>query len=150
MAEPQENTVYQDICEVLTPLKSRRSFSPGEVLFELGQLARGIYILESGKVKLLLGSPRVAAKTFEEAGPGTVLGLSESLTGVPCKLSGVAISEAQVGFVERQALLEFLRQHHAFCMEIVRLLSNDLHSLYFRCRALTSAEGRAHGKAVIH
>ena len=148
MAEPQENTAFEDMCQALAPVKIRRRLSPGEVLFEQGQLAQGIYIIESGKVKLLLGSPQ-HGKTFEVVGAGAVLGLSESLTGEPSKLSGVAASDAEMAFVERQALLEFLRQHHAFCMQIVRLLSNDLHSLYFRCRTLTFADGRR-SKAVIH
>ena len=145
MAEPQENAAFEDICQALAPVRIRRRLSRGEVLFQQGQLAQGIYIVESGEVKLLLGSPQ-HGKTFEVVGAGAVLGLSESLTGAPSKLSGVAVSDTEMGFVERQALLEFLRRHHALCMQIVRLLSNDLHSLYFRCRALTSTEARRRGK----
>lgn len=137
------NAGQTDPWQTLKTLKSPRRFAAGELLFQQGRSPDGIYIIESGMVKLLLTAPRVATKTFELAGPGTVLGLSESVTGEAYKLSVEAVSKTTTSFVERQALLEFLREHHEFCMQVVRLLSEDLHGLYFRFRSLTMSEARS-------
>jgi CRP-like cAMP-binding protein len=63
-----------------------------------------------------------------------VLGRSEAISGYLCKLTARAAERTRVAYVSRENLLEFLRQHQAFCMQIVRLLSEDLHLLYGKYR----------------
>lgn len=132
------------IWQALQPLKSAQKFARGDLLFQQGRSAYGVYLVESGVVNLLLAGK--TASVFEVARTGAVLGLSESLTGEPYKLSAEAAADTDAAFVDRQSLLEYLRQHHEVCMEIVRFLSEDLHALYFRFRALAGPDGRPRNK----
>ena len=68
-----------------------------------------------------------------------MLGLSESVSGHDYKVTAEAADQTRVSYIERQKLMAFLRDHCDICMEIVRLLSEDLHALYHRFRTLNEA-----------
>jgi CRP-like cAMP-binding protein len=52
------------------------------------------------------------------------------MSGERYRISAEAGEQPAAAFVPREQLLEFLREHGDFCMEVVRLLSADLHVLY--------------------
>jgi CRP-like cAMP-binding protein len=136
-----------DLWKKLRELKSTRNYAPGTTIFRHGDRIEGVFLVEQGDVKLLVpGSTK--ASVLGKAGPGVVLGLSEALTGAHCKLTAEATSPAEVSFVEREQFLNFLRHHHEFCMQIVRLLSEEVHVLYYRFRTLTASEIKASGRTV--
>jgi CRP/FNR family transcriptional regulator, cyclic AMP receptor protein len=70
------------------------------------------------------------------AGPGEVLGLSSTLSGKPYELTAETLDSSQVVFVKRKDLLRFLREHPDACLQVVHLLSGDLHGAYERVRAI--------------
>jgi len=106
----------------------------GKALFRAGEPPTGIYLVEEGEVRLFLETEAKSAPVFDVAGPGSILGLSEAVTGGNYKLTAEPITGARINFVEREAFLRFLYNDHQLCLHIVRLLSADLHSLYVRCR----------------
>jgi CRP-like cAMP-binding protein len=109
-------------------------------VFQQGHPAEGIYLVEKGEVRLTLPSLAQPEPTFEIVGPGTMLGLSETMTGEAHKLSAEAVGHAEIAHVERGRVLAFLREHHQFCLQIVQLLSDDLHGLYRRFQCMSSEE----------
>ena len=127
-------------------LRKSNTYSPGKRLFSCGQPTRGIYLVEKGRVKLFLCSDTTGT-AFDEVGPGAVLALSEAISGGTHKLAAVAVDCAQVAFVSREDLLPFLQQNQLFCMQLVQLLSEDLHSLYHRFRNTAGAEPMPRRKA---
>ena len=120
--------------QALEALKTRKNYGPGEVLFRRGQAARGIYLVESGSVRLEAING-VEQGPFGTASQGAILGLCETVSGHNYFLSAEAVTPVSVAFVSRVALLRFLREHHDYCMHVVRLLSEDLHLLYESFRA---------------
>jgi len=46
------------------------------------------------------------------------------------------------------AVLEFLREHAEYCVQVVRLLSEDLHGLYHKFRSITAHPGRPRHRPV--
>lgn len=121
MAKSILNPSYPELWQALDGLKSVRTYAEGTPVFQVGRPADGIYLVEKGEVRLTMPSSQKVERTFEIAGPGTVLGLSETMTGEAHKLSAEAASQAQLAYVERGSLLEFLREHHQVCLQIVRL-----------------------------
>ncbi len=136
MADNSANPSRLNLWQVLHALRSVPVESKGKPLFRLGQPCGGIYLVEEGEVTLLLSSEPETGGTFEVVGPGTVLGLSESMTGGTHRLTAEAGQGARVSYIERDSFLDLLHNDHRFCMQIVRTLSEDLHSLYHRCRCL--------------
>jgi CRP-like cAMP-binding protein len=146
VAETIPNASYFELWQALDGLKSLRTYAKGTLVFRQGRPAQGIYLIEKGEVRLTLPASAKPEPTFEIAGPGSVLGLSETLTGDAHKLSAEASDQVEIAYVERGSLLGFLREHHEFCLQIVRLLSEDLHGLYQRFQCMSS-EGKSRRKA---
>lgn len=124
-----------------------RTYAKGKLLFRWGQPALGVYLIEKGGVDLLLPTAGGAERFFEKAGPGVILGLSEAISGDSSKLTARAADQTQVAFVGREALLKFLGEHQTICMQIVRLLSEDLHLLYHRYRYQSAEANRRRAKS---
>ena len=135
-----------DLWQELKALKTEHAYVPGAALFRSGQPVQGVYLVERGEVRLLVPASAKSAAVLGKAGPGTVLGLSEALTGAPYKLTAEAASHVQVAFVERDRFLNFLREHHDFCLQIVHLLSEEVHVLYHHFRTLSTRENKTRGK----
>ncbi len=70
------------------------------------------------------------------AGPGEVLGLSATMSGKPYEVTAELLDNAQVAFVRRKELLKFLKENQDACMQIVHLLSQDLHTAFDRVRTV--------------
>ncbi len=135
-------------------MRSASSYAAGELLFHYGEPTRGLYMVEKGKVNLLLSSENGAEQLFETVGPGALLGLSEAISGGTHKLTAVAANQVEVAFIPRQQMLNCLRQNPACCMQLVRLLSENLHTLYHRFQSdrrgggkLQRGEGPSSGRA---
>ena len=127
----------------LEALASVRAYAPGSMLFEQGHPAAGIYMIQKGEVRVWIPQAPARANLVTPVCPGTMLGLSETLSESTHKISAVSLASTEVGFVPRDTLLTFLRDHHEVCLQVVRVLSEDLHGLYHRFQTLNSTNLRA-------
>lgn len=142
MVEEFPNKLPPGLWSALEAIGLRRTYASGQLMFQFGRPATGVYLVQTGEVDLLLPTSARRERFFEKAGPGVVLALSEAISGDLCKLTARAADRTQVAFVSRERLLEFLRHHQVFCMQIVRLLSEDLHVLYRKYRLESSCASR--------
>lgn len=131
-----------DLWEALHAIKSIRVYPKGETLFQQGTEVSGVFVVESGAVRVLLPTAQGRPQLLETAGPGAVLGLSESMSGERYRVTAEAGDCTTVAFVPRENFVEFLREHCDFCMQVVRLLSEDLHGLYHKFRSISAHPGR--------
>ncbi|MGB9074567.1 MAG: cyclic nucleotide-binding domain-containing protein [Terriglobales bacterium] len=142
MLQPSPGHLSPDLWQALHGIKSIRVYSKGTTIFEQGTPAAGVYVVESGQVRLLLTTNQSRPQLLEVVGPGTILSLSESMSGNNHRVTAQAEDHATIAFVPRDSLLEFLRGHCDFCMQVVRLLSEDLHRLYHKFRSISAHPGR--------
>ena len=108
----------------------------GTILFSEGRAPRGIYVLCEGRAKLSVCSDSGRRLMLRVAGPGEVLGLSATMSGRPYEVTAELLDSSQVAFVKRRELLRFLRDHRVACLQVVHLLSQDLHGAYDRVRSI--------------
>ena len=87
-------------------------------------------------MRVLLPTGQSQKQLLEVVGPGTMLGLSESMSDERYRITAEAGEQTTAAFVPREQFLEFLREHGDFCMEVVRLLSADLHALHHKFRSI--------------
>ena len=132
---PTPGKLSPDLLQALHGIKSVQTFPTGATLFQQGSAVTGVYVVESGEVRVLLPTGQSEEQLLEVVGPGAVLGLSESMTGE-------AGGETKAAFIPREKFLEFLREHCDFCMQMVRLLSEELHGLYYKFRSISAHPGR--------
>ncbi len=133
--------VSPDLLQALRRIKSVQLFPKGATLFQQGSAVAGVYLVESGEVRVLLPSGQRQKQLLEVVGPGAMLGLSESMTGEKYRITAEAGERTTVAFIPREEFLEFLREHGDFCMQVVRLLSEDLHGLYHKFRSISAHPG---------
>jgi CRP/FNR family transcriptional regulator len=125
-----------DALEAFDGIKSTQICAKGTVLFREGQSARGVFLLCEGRVRLSICSESGHRMTVRVAGPGEVLGLSAALAGGCYELTAEALDGVQVAAIRRKDLLHFLHEHRDVCLQVVNLLSEDLHVAYDRVRAV--------------
>ncbi len=123
-------------------IKSLQTYPRGTVLFREGQTARGIFLLCEGRVRLSVCSENGRRMTLRTATPGEVLGLSAVLSGGLHEVTAEVLDPIQAAEVGRKDLLHFLHQHCDVCLQVVNLLSEDLHEAYGRVRAVGLARIR--------
>lgn len=140
-----------DALQQFDGIKSLESWPRGTVLFREGQVARSVFLLCSGRVRLSVCSESGRRMTLRFASPGEVLGLSAALSGGCYEVTVEVTEPVQVAQIRRRDLLPFLRQHGEVCMQVVHLLSEDLHVAYDRVRSVGLVRTRhSHGHNPTH
>jgi CRP-like cAMP-binding protein len=130
--------------EFMTPCE----FLEGDTLYERGASPAGIYLIETGTVRLLLPTGEDKSQLLEVVGAGTLLGLSDSVSGEHYRVTAEAEEPTMAGFISREAFLDFLSRHQDFCMHVIRLLSENLHGLYHKFRSVSAHPGRPRRRAL--
>ncbi len=123
-------------------IKSRATYPKGTVLFAEGRPVRGIYLLCDGRAKLSICSDTGKRLTLRVAGAGEVLGLGAVLSNTPYEITAELLDPSQVVFIRKKELMRFLRDHQDICMQVVRMLSQDLHGAYERVRTIGMVRSR--------
>lgn len=123
-------------------IKSLGAYPKGTILFSEGRPVRGIYILCDGRAKLSICADNGKRLTLRIAGPGEVLGLGAALSNTPYEITAELLDPSQVVFVRRKDLMKFLRDRKDICLQIVHMLSQDLHGAYERVRNIGAVRPR--------
>lgn len=151
---PRSDRVFCDLApdalEAFDGIKSAQVFPRGTVLFREGQPARGVFLLCAGRVRLSVCSENGRRMTLRMATAGEILGLSASLAGGNHEVTAETMDNVQVAAVRRKDLLRFLREHREACLQVVSLLSEDLHIAYDRVRSVGLGRVRRVRGAAVH
>ncbi|MGA7574551.1 MAG: Crp/Fnr family transcriptional regulator [Terriglobales bacterium] len=143
-SQPAPRRLSPDLLQSLDGIKLVQVFPKGATLFQRGSAVSGVYLVETGEVRIVLPTPQSQWQLLEIVGPGALLGLSEgmSVRGERYRVTAEAGVATTASFIPRQEFVEFLRGHGDFCMQVVRLLSEDVHVLYHKFRSITAHPGR--------
>jgi CRP/FNR family transcriptional regulator, cyclic AMP receptor protein len=139
-----------DALEAFDQIKSLAQYPRGTTLFREGHAAQGIFVVCEGKIKLSVCSESGKRITFRIAGPGEVLGLSATMSGSHYEVTGETVETSRLAMVKRKDLLRFLRHHREACLQVVNLLSQDLHTAYDRVRSIGLGRSRRARSAHVH
>ena len=138
----------EELEQALRPMMTPRVFPKDATLYREGTLAAGIYLVETGAVRVLLPASDKQSQLLNVARAGAILGLSESISGESYRVTVEAEEQTTAAFIARKSLVDLLTNHHEFCMQVVRLLSENLHGLYHRFRGVSAHPGRPRRRAL--
>lgn len=125
-----------DTLKAFEKIKSAGTYPRNTILFSEGRPVRGIFLLCDGRAKLSICSDSGKRLTLRVAGPGEVLGLGAALSNTPYEITAELLDSSQIVFIRKKELTKFLREHPEVCMQVVRMLSQDLHGAYERVRSI--------------
>ena len=92
-------------------------------LFEVDQQNQGVYLVVKGKVRLSVQDVQKLDRVFSA---GSLLGVPATFIGRPYSLAAVAVTEAEVLHVDRQAFLDLMTQQPELCREATDMLSREV------------------------
>jgi CRP-like cAMP-binding protein len=140
--QPSPSSVSAELSLALVKIQSSLEFREGEIVFQQASPVRGVHIVEAGQVRILLSTGHGDKQLLEVLGPRTLLGLSETISGANYRATAEAASVLVTSFIGREKLLTLLRENPSFSMEVVRLLSEELHTIYQKFRSISAHPGR--------
>ena len=131
-----------DTLKAFEEIKSVGTYPRNTILFSEGRPVRGVFLLCDGRAKLSICSDSGKRLTLRVAGPGEVLGLGAALSNTPYEITAELLDSSQIVFIRKKELTKFLREHPEVCLQVVRMLSQDLHGAYERVRSIGLTRSR--------
>lgn len=115
----------EELRKQLQAIGSQVEKPPGSFLFQRGDGVTGVFLIVHGLVRLGLERdlPTFPARFL---GPGSVVGLPATLSGLPHTLNAEVVEDAKLAFVSSAQLQELLRDNAELCMEVINMLNDDL------------------------
>jgi CRP-like cAMP-binding protein len=115
----------KEIKALLTGVGRTMRANRGTFLFRRGDPVTGVFLIQSGAVKLGL-EQEMTAFPSRRITDGSVLGLPATLSDMPYSLSAEVVDDAELLFVPRKPLMDLLRNRADLCLQIIELLTEEL------------------------
>jgi len=110
----------------LKPLGSEVTCIRGTVLFHEGDVAKGVWIILEGHASLTMTTENGTTILARTSGPGSLLGLPGTFLRGIYQLTCLIDQDSRFIFVEREKVLEFLRQRTDMCMLVLHVLGTEV------------------------
>jgi CRP/FNR family cyclic AMP-dependent transcriptional regulator len=111
----------------------------GTVLFNEGDPPRGIYLIHSGTIELLMRARKGNWRQVRSASPGEILGLESVVSRRAHDATARAITSCDLGFIERESFLRVLDESPEIWFSVLRLLSKGVDASYDSLRHAAQA-----------
>jgi len=132
-------TRHQPADASLTGRETLQHRPAGTILFNEGDQPRGIYLIHSGTVELLMLARNGEWKRIRSAAEGEILALESVVARRPHDSTARALTSCDLGFIERESFLRVLDESPAVWFNVLRLLSQDVNASYASLRNVTQA-----------
>jgi len=123
----------------LTDRETLQHRPAGTILFNEGDQPRGIYLVHSGTVELLMRARNGDWKRMRTAFAGEIIGLESVVSRRPHDATARAITSCELGFIERESFLRVLDESPAIWFSVLRLLSQGVNASYDSLRNVAQA-----------
>lgn len=108
----------------------------GKILFAEGELARGVFILRTGRATVSISSSEGRVVILRIAQPGDVLGLNAVLRSASYNTTVKTIESCHTDFISRAELVELMQKNQTASQAISQILSREVAELTERARSL--------------
>ena len=112
--------------ETIRQMSRSLQYPKGEVIFQEGEPAFGLYIICKGKVKLAKHSLRGKKQILKLLGPGEVLGEKTLFDREVYTAYAETLEETTLHFIEREPFIAFLRGHPEVALKFIEKLAREL------------------------
>jgi CRP/FNR family cyclic AMP-dependent transcriptional regulator len=128
-------TLPPKVRQAVDAVKFTTTYPNGAVLFVEGQGVRGIFIVESGRVKLSVCARDGKTLILRMAEQGEFIGLGSAVSERACETTAEAQGPCELTFIRQNDLLRLMRLHNEFAFMMAEHLSNEYAST---CREIRS------------
>lgn len=111
---------------LLNDKKECGQYKKGDVIFEEGHNAHGIYCMNNGKVKISQLGDEGKEQILNLAKDGDILGYRSVLTNEPYSVTATAIEDSSVCHIPKSLFYGMIEKNSNLAMEIIKILSDDI------------------------
>lgn len=134
----------------VTQGRKPRSYDKGEILVQLFQKTRQIYIIESGSIQILSNSIDGDIKTVMLAGPGNTLGEISAILDRPISVSAIAQEDSQVFVIPAAEFKARLEENPELLWRFVSQMALKSHILMSQIQMLSFNKPRDRVLRTLH
>lgn len=116
----------QEAIEKVRRMSRKLRYAKGEVIFQEGEPAFGLYIICTGKVKLAKHSIGGKKQILKLLGPGEILGEKTLFDREVYTAYAETLEETTLHFIERAPFMEFLREYPDVALKLIEKLAREL------------------------
>ena len=102
--------------------------SAGTIIFKEGEKPRGMYLVVSGKIELLLHSAGLVS-LIRRAPAGCLVGVPASINHHPYSLTAKVVETAELRFVSVKTLADLMKSDPFVTMQLVAMLSEEVRAM---------------------
>jgi CRP/FNR family transcriptional regulator, cyclic AMP receptor protein len=106
-----------------------RQYGPGELLFSEGDACAGLYIVESGQVRIFKSSAGGREQVLAVDGPGSSIAELPVFDGDNYPASAMAVNQTAVLFVSKQDFHSMCLIHTQVALKVLRVVGKRLRTL---------------------
>jgi CRP-like cAMP-binding protein len=106
--------------------KVMKKVKKGQQIFDEGEKLNGVYCVRGGVSKLSKLSPNGKDQIVKLASKGEVLGERSVIAEESSNLSATAVSDMEVCFIPKEAIVSTLHRNPDFTYEVLRHMAHDL------------------------
>lgn len=130
--EKCENRDSSPLCSVhgadqeIRKARSEVKYKEGQTIFYEGNEPIGLYVVQSGLVKLQTLTAEGDSNTLRLLGPGQALGYRSLFAGETYHASAICVEDSVVCFVPKPILMNIVNSYPQVAMNLLEQLSKDL------------------------
>lgn len=113
----------------LAGLLEPRSVPGGTLLYQVGDAADSLFIIQSGRVRCYVQNTLGETIELGELGPGEILGEISLLDAGPRTSAAQTLQEARLLEMDREALLAFIERHPHAALDLMTVMGRRLRNV---------------------
>lgn len=106
-----------------------RRFGPGQLIFSEGDSCPGLWIIESGRVRMFKTSPNGREQVLAIEGPGTSIGELPVFDGGKYPASAASVKESCLFFISKEDFQSLCIKHPNVALKVLRTIGRKLRGL---------------------
>ena len=126
----RQDSLFKSFCDGevhgLNAVKSCSFFKKNQPLFLEGSIPRGVFCLNSGKIKIFARGEEGKEQIIQVASDGDVVGFRAMFSGEPYKVSATTLEECNICFIGKEDFLNLVDTNATLRNGIMKELSSEL------------------------
>ncbi len=114
------------VVEKIRGMSRTLHYPKGEIIFQEGERAFGLYVVCEGKVKLAKHAPHGKTQILKLLGPGEILGEETMFDRDVYTAYARTLEDSTLHFLEREPLLDLLHRHPEVALRFIRKLAQEI------------------------
>lgn len=106
-----------------------RNFKAGQLIFSEGEACPGLWIIETGKVRIYKSSPSGREQVLAIEGPGSSVAELPVFDGGTYPASAASVNEAKLLFISKEDFQSLCLKHPEVALKVLRIVGRRLRGL---------------------